>query len=333
VLFRSAALGYALAGGVWRWWEAADIRRFLRREAYPLWAPELVLLLTTAGALVGAGALALRLSPADLGGGPAIVLVPVMVLMLTGVLLRVGGVAAWLLTRVGLLRPGHYPPRDRELVFVLGPSTALLTGVLVLADGGAIKPNLTAFLLLLFGPPVLVGFVVPLLTSSRRVRHALSPLGVWAYAQPVAVAAAPLLEEPKAIAALEDAAARQLAKLSLLDDLEVPEGAAQAAARRRADLADDAVTLAMALDARGRTPQARRLLVAFAPESLDAALALLELSVPTATGDAQGEEAPPVADAVRILGAHAQAAPWAGRRRAQRALQAIAPGTASVVPA
>lgn len=182
----AVALAYATVTSIWRLWERADFGRFVRRERYPLWSPEFVVGLYATAALLGlawAGP-ALRWPSVDLSLLVALFLAPIFVLLLAFLTFLVAGPLGWLLLKVGIIRPGHFPPSAGEWAATAIPLYLLVLGLAALL-GTKSTPAVAAFL---YGPPILAWLGPPLLSSSRLVHRLLRPLrrlaatelGLWA---------------------------------------------------------------------------------------------------------------------------------------------------------
>jgi hypothetical protein len=199
-----------------------------------------------------------------------LVVLPVFFAFMATVITAVLTPVALLLRKVGRIRPGHYPPRPAYILSVLAPAAIVVAAITLLTPPGQ-PANPALFLGLLFGAPALAALGPAVLSSSRAVHRMMLPVRRWAHAEPLSVAARPLLG-PAATAALETEAKTLTAGL-----LKAQQGGKTDVDRALDDLCVQAMDVGQALVAAGRLDAAASLLTAVAPLSPDTAADLGKL--------------------------------------------------------
>jgi hypothetical protein len=323
----AVALAYATVTSIWRLWERADFGRFVRRERYPLWSPEFVVGLYATAALLGlawAGP-ALRWPSVDLSWLVALFLAPIFVLLLAFVTFTFlgAGPLGWLLLKVGIIRPGHFPPSAGEWAATTIPLYLLVLALAAL-PGTESTTAVTGFI---FGPPILAWLAPSLLSSSRLVRRLLQPVRRLAATELVLWAAYRidaggdmgeiLLDANRLQAVIERNVdelknrhkGEDVERLTLVPRMFLGDGMSRKLRRIIGDYTDQVEYLATILQQQDRGDRACALLRAAAAYSPTAAIRLWELD-PSCLG------------ARDLINRHAEAGSVINRIRARRALRA-----------
>jgi hypothetical protein len=326
----AVALGYALVVGIWRLWERADYRRFVRREPFQLWTPEFVAgLYATATLLALAWRVPTLASPSfDYGWLLLLLFGWILIGLVTLIAFMPLMFLGWLLMRLGVIQPGRFLPSWGLWAAVTAPAY-LLALVLEALPG---SESVAVVLSILYAPAIL-GLVAPIVSSSLVVQRLLGPLRRIAAAEPVAItldrsdralvtddalvdaAKTVEVEIRRSVEELSRKAAGRAADLSGTRSngeverlIRVPGLSFSDDRKRIAELTEEAEALAAALRRRGRGPAADSLLAVAAPYSATAAIQLWQ-----SVGSGDGS--------LDVLVGHEREGSFLSRRRVARVRQ------------